>query len=211
MYNIKNHKDLNKLRQEITLPDAIVGMIYLDIKLIEENYPDSADRPHVSVLNAIEWRDLIDPFNGYDKDDYEFKDIIYLDHTMYVEKYLYQDISIDEGIYYYVLHAFGAVIDYFNGSKYITANAQERLPLEVQIRLWQELDRSSYETGLDYLQVFDIKQIGPTIHVTHRQEVPAYSRVFRMNAVVGDATVYIISSLDENRKEYSTMLMAEDY
>jgi len=211
MYNIKNHKDLYELRHEITLPDAIVGMIYLDIELIDKNYPEIDDRPFVCVVDVMEWRNLIDPFSGYDKDDYESKDIIYLDHSVYVEKYLYQDISIDEGIYYYVLHRFGAVVDYFNGRKFITANAQDRLPLEVQIRLWQELDRSSYETGLDYLQVFDIKQLGSKIEVTHRQEVPAYSRVFRMHALVGDALVYIISSLDENREEYSTMLMAEDY
>lgn len=211
MHKILEHKDLYDLMQQRKIPGAILAMIHADLDLIEANYANGLDKPYVIIIDHQEWISHEPDLAGYDKADYEARDIIFLDHEQYVEKILYLDVGIDTGVYYYLFHPFGRVVDYFNGNKYITANADRRIPLDVQVRIWDSIESAQYETRMDYLQVFEIKQEKDTISVIHRQEQPAYSRIFRMKANVGDVLVYVISSFDENSNEYSTLLMAEDY
>lgn len=186
-------------------------MIHADLDLIQANYANESDKPYVIIIDHHDWISHEPDLAGYDKADHEARDIIFLDHEQYVEKILYLDVGIDTGVYYYLFHPFGRVVDYFNGNKYITANADRRIPLDVQVRIWDSIESAQYETRMDYLQVFEIKQEKDTISVIHRQEQPAYSRIFRMKANVGDVLVYVISSFDENSNEYSTLMMSEDY
>ncbi|MCT4509510.1 MAG: DUF960 domain-containing protein [Tepidibacter sp.] len=105
----------------------------------------------------------------------------------------------------------------FEGEKYITRGVQSKISLELQIIMFQmieDLKREGIE--IDYLQVFRLKKITKNKEVIqvieHTQEVPEYNRKIevRIEKPVQEK-VFVISSNSENRKEYSTMMIADEY
>lgn len=93
--------------------------------------------------------------------------------------------------------------------KYLTKGIQERIPLDLQILMWQMYDRCQEEMEkTDYLHVFELKQVGEhTQQIEYRQEVPEYNQVYQLSSSkpIGQK-IFII-----DEEEYATMLLAEEY
>jgi len=63
-----------------------------------------------------------------------------------------------------------------NGSRYITRGVENKIPLDLQIFMWQAIEELKNECEeVDYLQVFNISvasEIDHTLRIVHSQEVP---------------------------------------
>lgn len=95
----------------------------------------------------------------------------------------------------------------FSGPKYVTRGIQDRLSFELQMVLWDMIDK--LEAEKDYLQVFTLKSLDEvSISVIHSQECPVYSESYRLSPMkpMRDEKVFVIDN-----GEYSTMLFAEEY
>ena len=93
----------------------------------------------------------------------------------------------------------------FNNSRYLTCGVGSAIPLELQLFLWECVDR--LPEPRDRLQIFDLKPVGIMQGITHRSEEPEY----RMEYLIpSDAPIteklYIIDDGD-----HSTMLLASEY
>jgi Staphylococcal protein of unknown function (DUF960) len=110
--------------------------------------------------------------------------------------------------------------DYFTGPRYITQGIQQALdPLLINF-LWRLLDHfmETSQLDIDYLQIFNVqtisKQWAQYLSINHHQEVPDYIYETTVNYETEyplNEKIYIISSMDEEGKEYSTMLLASEY
>ena len=56
--------------------------------------------------------------------------------------------------------------------RYLTCGVDSIIPLELQLFLWECVDRMP--APRDYLQVFELKPVGILQAITHRSEEPAY-------------------------------------
>lgn len=93
----------------------------------------------------------------------------------------------------------------FNNHRYLTKGVQSEIPLELQLFMWSCIDGLPEEC--DYFQVFRLENIDGIQKITHFSEQPTYRREYLIptcNTIT--SKVYIIDS-----KEYSTMLLAEEY
>ena len=99
-----------------------------------------------------------------------------------------------------------------NRSRYITRGVGNRIPLDIQIFIWQLIEDLKDTVGeVDYLQVFDISiadEIEETVRIIHSQEVQQYKKIWIVKA----------SEPCDNEKRFvidddthSTMLLAEEY
>ena len=69
---------------------------------------------------------------------------------------------------------------------------------------------------LDYLQVFEIENVSDGtkkgIKITHKQEIPEHKRIYYYDDLgCENCKIFWISSNYEDGKEYSTLMLAEDY
>ena len=101
--------------------------------------------------------------------------------------------------------------------KYLTKGIQERIPLDLQILMWQMYDRCQEEMEkTDDLHVFELKSLeGNRLNqeIVHKQEIPEYERtyVIDVNQSVNEK-IYIIENNSDNEHEtYVMMLIAEEY
>lgn len=92
-------------------------------------------------------------------------------------------------------------------NRYMTRNIVEEIPVEINILLWNLIDKLNIEK--DYLQIFELNPIEEGIvEIIHKQEVPEY-----------EASIYIHNELiKENKKiyaidsvEYSTLMFSYEY
>jgi hypothetical protein len=97
-------------------------------------------------------------------------------------------------------------------NRYMTKGINYEIPLELQLFMWNCIDELK-EQGkeLDYLEVFNIKQISKNdkvnIIITHSQEVPEYEKKYMIYADKPiDAKVFVIDD-----RTHSTMLLADEY
>lgn len=91
-------------------------------------------------------------------------------------------------------------------NRFITSNAQERLPIEVQLILWHLVDSMNVEHR-DYLQVFELSDNNGCQKIHHFQEQPEWEETLMLFGIKPiTEKVYII--FDDN---VTTMLLAEDY
>ena len=93
----------------------------------------------------------------------------------------------------------------FNNQRYITRGIIDTIPLELQLFMWDCVDR--LPEPKDYLQVFELRPSGSFQSITHTSEEPEY----RMEYLIpSDAPIaeklYIIDDGD-----HSTMLLASEY
>ena len=99
-----------------------------------------------------------------------------------------------------------------NGSRYITRGVGNRIPLDIQIFIWQLIEDLKDTVGeLDYLQVFDISivdEIEKTVRIIHSQEVPKYKKIWivKSSEPCDNEKIFVIDD-DTHR----TMLLAEEY
>ena len=93
----------------------------------------------------------------------------------------------------------------FNNQRYLTCEVDNTIPIELQLFLWSCVDQLPEKR--DYLQVFDLEQVGTMQSITHRSEQPEYRKVYLLplDTPIADK-VYIIDDGD-----HSTMLLASEY
>lgn len=98
----------------------------------------------------------------------------------------------------------------FNGKKYVSRQANEIVPIEIQILMWSMIDELKSQKELDYLQIFRLKKKEERVIVEHEQEVPPYKEQCELHeshiSIKHDIKIYVIDSID-----YSTMILAEEY
>lgn len=89
--------------------------------------------------------------------------------------------------------------------RYITSNANFRIPIATQIIMWFMLDKMKIER--DYFQIFSLSIKDNKQHILHSQEQPPWSEeiLFNSDNPVKEK-VYIIKESD-----YEIMMLAEDY
>ena len=90
-------------------------------------------------------------------------------------------------------------------NKYLTCGVDSTIPLELQLFLWDCVDR--LPEPKDYLQVFELKAVGSMQSITYTSKEPEY----RMEYIIpSDAPIieklYVIDDGD-----HSTMLLASEY
>lgn len=94
----------------------------------------------------------------------------------------------------------------FSNKRYLTRGVQADIPFELQIFMWECIDRLPEER--DYFQVFKLEVIGSIQRIHHFSEQPEYSMEYLLPMVTNPITakVYVIDDGD-----HSTMLLAEEY
>jgi len=93
----------------------------------------------------------------------------------------------------------------FRNQRYLTKGVQAEIPLELQLFMWECIDRMPEEC--DYFQVFRLENIDGIQKITHFSEQPEYCREYMIptNKPI-TVKVYVIDDGD-----HSTMLLAEEY
>ena len=93
----------------------------------------------------------------------------------------------------------------FQNPHYLTRGVDAEIPLELQLFLWNCIDRLPEER--DYFQVFKLEALGEMQRISHTSEQPEYHMEYIIpTAKPITAKLYVIDSID-----YSTMLLAEEY
>lgn len=94
----------------------------------------------------------------------------------------------------------------FNNQRYITKGVQADIPFELQLFMWECIDR--LPKNCDYFQVFELENLGSIQRITHFSEQPEYRMEYLLPTIANPVTakVYVID--DGN---HSTMLLAEEY
>lgn len=94
------------------------------------------------------------------------------------------------------------------GKRYMTCGVVSEIPLDIQLILWELIDKLKIKIKLDYLQIFELERKNEnTQYIKHIQEVPSYKNeiTFRYDAPV-NKKIYVIDD-----KTHSTMLLSEEY
>ncbi len=89
--------------------------------------------------------------------------------------------------------------------RFLTCGVDAIIPLELQLFLWSCVER--LPAPRDYLQIFDLEQVGCMQSITHRSEEPEYRKVYLLpseNPI--SEKLYIIDDGD-----HSTMLLSSEY
>lgn len=224
MIKIRNLKEYYKLENQ--LPPIICSSIMGDLLMIERSCDeafynkDEVDKygPLVVVLTREEYNGISTHIPSITKENYEYKEIVGIDDNSYYIKLLYLFNNGESGIIVYVLVHFNNVKRRFNGCTYTTRGINEKITNEVLGILIKliEISRVELNDNLDYLQVFEIKQIGtedePILMVHHKQEKPGYSKVLYYPGISCDkCKIFWISEYDEEGYEHSTIMLAEEY
>ena len=90
--------------------------------------------------------------------------------------------------------------------RYLTRGVDSEIPLDIQIFLWELVDKLPKER--DYLQVFNLTAKNGKQVIKHSSEQPKHEREYIIDVLVKAVTakVYIIDDGD-----HCTMLLAEEY
>ena len=103
----------------------------------------------------------------------------------------------------------------FKKNTVITKGINERLDIVIIMTLWNLL-HSVDDRQLDYLQIFELKNVGtknePMLRITWKQEEPIHMEQYYLKGVHTDVDkVWVICSGEGTDEEYSTMLLPEEY
>ena len=97
----------------------------------------------------------------------------------------------------------------FKNTRYITKGIENKIPLYLQLIMWDLIDKMEVEEK-DYLQVFKLSKEGDKQKVIHSQEVPEYTKEYSFNKVPDcdliTTKIFIIDDVT-----HSTMLLATEY
>jgi len=101
----------------------------------------------------------------------------------------------------------------FKSPRYMTRGIQEEVGLDLQLFLWSFIDeRAKSELEMDYLQFFELTvtsdQGKPVQNITHRQEVPAFSKTHQVLGISRplNSKIWVIDD-----KTATTMLFPSEY
>ena len=64
----------------------------------------------------------------------------------------------------------------FNGKRFVTSGIAEKVPLELQMIMWDMID--TMDEPRDYLQVFDLSEGNGKQNIGHSQEQPEYKKEY---------------------------------
>ncbi len=93
----------------------------------------------------------------------------------------------------------------FTNKRYLSRGVDDTIPIELQLFLCTCIDQ--LPEPCDYLQIFDLEQVGNMQSITHRSEQPEYRKVYLLpsdNPIT--EKLYVI---DDNG--HSTMILASEY
>ncbi|WP_270215088.1 DUF960 family protein [Clostridium butyricum] len=97
-----------------------------------------------------------------------------------------------------------------NEKRYISRQANEIVPVEIQILMWSMIDELKSQMELDYLQIFRLNKKEGKVIIEHEQEIPPYKEQYELQqshvSIEHDIKIYVIDSID-----CSTMILAEEY
>ena len=93
----------------------------------------------------------------------------------------------------------------FNNQRYLSRGVNDTIPIELQLFMWGCIDKLSEER--DYLQIFDLEQVGTLQSITHKSEQPEHHKVylFPSDSSITEK-IYVIDDGD-----HSTMILASEY
>ncbi|MGN0606348.1 MAG: DUF960 domain-containing protein [Oscillospiraceae bacterium] len=93
-----------------------------------------------------------------------------------------------------------------NQPRYLTRGIDENIPLELQLFMWEAVDRMPEPK--DYLQVFNLSIENGLQVIKHMSEQPRFKMTYILPTVAEPITekIFVIDDGD-----YSTMLLAEEY
>lgn len=94
----------------------------------------------------------------------------------------------------------------FNGKRFVTSGIAEKVPLELQVTMWNMID--TMDEQKDYLQVFDLSEENGKQKIVHSQEQPEYKKeyLFKTGTPFLCAKIYVIDDVT-----HSTMLFNYEY
>lgn len=226
MIKFKSINEFEKARNQDLVPPIIANAVIGDLLMMKEYIADDyysteeVDKygPFVAVMTRDEYRKIEELIPTIEKDSYEYKDIVGIDDNGYITKLLYLFNNGESGIIIYVLSYFNKCKQKFAGKTFMTRGVKEKISnaeLGYICKLI-EIGRLELVDNLDYLQVFEIKQIGsedtPIMMIHHKQENPGYNKVIYVPGVkCNDCKLFWISELDEEGCERSTLMFAEEY
>lgn len=226
MIKFKSINEFEKMRNQELVPPIIANAVIGDLLMMKEYIADDyysteeVDKygPFVAVMTRDEYRKIEELIPTIEKDSYEYKDIVGIDNNGYITKLLYLFNNGESGIIIYVLSYFNKCKQKFAGKTFMTRGVKEKISnaeLGYICKLI-EIGRLELVDNLDYLQVFEIKQIGsedtPIMMIHHKQENPGYNKVIYVPGVkCNDCKLFWISELDEEGCERSTLMFAEEY
>ena len=103
----------------------------------------------------------------------------------------------------------------FKKNTVITRGINEKLDIVIISTLWQLLQTEN-DRELDYLQVFELKNVGtkeePMLKIIWSQEEPEYMAQYLLKGIHSDVEkVWVICNGEGTEDEYSTMLLPEEY
>ena len=226
MIKFKSINEFEKMRNQDLVPPIIANAVIGDLLMMKEYIADDyysteeVDKygPFVAVMTRDEYRKIEELIPTIEKDSYEYQDIVGIDDNGYITKLLYLFNNGESGIIIYVLSYFNKCKQKFAGRTFMTRGVKEKISnaeLGYICKLI-EIGRLELVDNLDYLQVFEIKQIGsedtPIMMIHHKQENPGYNKVIYVPVVkCNDCKLFWISELDEEGCERSTLMFAEEY
>ena len=92
-----------------------------------------------------------------------------------------------------------------NNKRYLSRGVDDTIPIELQLFMWGCIDQ--LPEPRDYLQVFDLEQVGIMQSITHRSEQPEHRKVYLLPS---DSPIteklYVVDDLT-----HSTMILASEY
>lgn len=93
----------------------------------------------------------------------------------------------------------------FTNKRYLSRGVDDAIPIELQLFMWACIDQ--LPESRDYLQIFDLEQVGSMQSITHRSEQPKYRKVYLLPSEKPiTEKIYVIDSSD-----FSTMILATEY
>lgn len=226
MIKFKSINEFEKMSNQDLVPPIIANAVIGDLLMMKEYIADDyysteeVDKygPFVAVMTRDEYRKIEELIPTIEKDSYEYKDIVGIDDNGYITKLLYLFNNGESGIIIYVLSYFNKSKQKFAGRTFMTRGVKEKISnaeLGYICKLI-EIGRLELVDNLDYLQVFEIKQIGsedtPIMMIHHKQENPGYNKVIYVPGIkCNNCKLFWISELDEEGCERSTLMFAEEY
>jgi len=101
----------------------------------------------------------------------------------------------------------------FDKARYLTSGVREKIPLILQMLLWNCIDRKiDKKLPLDYLQIFKLEALKDENgeikqKIIHSQEQPEITDTYLMES--NDPVTMKIYAIDDGN--HSTMLLADEY
>ena len=93
----------------------------------------------------------------------------------------------------------------FTNKRYLSRGVDDTIPIELQLFMWACIDQ--LPEPRDYLQIFDLEQVGNMQSITHRSEQPEYRKVYLLLSEKPiTEKIYVIDD-----STHSTMILASEY